>query len=271
MVIYVAESAKDIVMHKIKRKVVLDLLMKGQRMDERRFDEYRPITVQKNILDTTEGSALAKIGRTQILVGAKIDIATPFSDRPNEGIFSVNCEFLPLASSSFEPGPPNEDSIELARVTDRGIRSAEVEVKNGLTSEFFLEESKVLALYLDIYVLDHSGNMADAASLAAVGALTNTRIPKYEDGKLIRGEYSRKIELKRLPIATSLVKIDKYILVDPTREETFAADTTITISTTQDGHLAAMQKGNGALTKDELFEAVDIAFKKGAELRKYIV
>ncbi len=265
-----SESAKDIVMHDIKRSVILDLLKKGQRMDDRALDQYRPISVQKGVLDTAEGSALAKIGKTQILVGAKMAVATPFADRPKEGVFSVNCEFLPLANSSFEPGPPDENSIELARVTDRGIRSAEVEGDNAITKNFFLEEGKVLALYLDIYVLDHSGNMTDTASLAAIGALTDTKIPKYENGVLIRDEFAGKVELKHYPIATTFAKIDKYLLCDPTREEMLAADTKITITTTQNGQIAAIQKGKGSLTKDEVLQAVDIAFKKGDELRKYV-
>ncbi len=266
-----AESAKDIVMHEVKRSMLLDLLAKGQRLDERAFDEYRPVSVQKGVIDTAEGSAHAKIGKTQILVGAKMAVANPFPDRPKEGVFSVNCEFLPLASSSFEPGPPDEDSIELARVTDRGIRSAEVEREEGIISNFFLEEGKVLALYLDIYVLDHSGNMTDTASLAAVGALVDMKIPKYENGALIRDEYAGKLELKHFPIATTFAKIGEYLLCDPTREEMLAADTKITIATTQNGQIAAMQKGKGALTKDEVLGAVDIAFKKGSELRKYVL
>ena len=28
----------------------------------------------------------------------------------------TNCEMLPMADPNFEPGPPSDDSIELARV-----------------------------------------------------------------------------------------------------------------------------------------------------------
>ncbi len=265
-----SESAKDIAMHDIKKGILLDLLVKGQRIDDRAFDEYRPISVTKGVIDSAEGSALVKIGKTQILAASKITVATPFSDRPKEGIFNVNCEFLPLASPNFESGPPNEDSIELARVTDRGIRSAEIEGNNQITANFFMEEGKVLALYLDIYVLDHAGNMTDTASLAAISALLNTKIPKYSEGVLIRDEFSGKLELKHYPIATTFVKIGKYFLVDPTKEEMLAADTKLTINTTQNSQIAAIQKTKGALSKDEVLEAVDIAFKKGEEIRKYI-
>lgn len=266
-----SESARDIIMHDIKRSVILDLLRKGQRIDGRALDEYRPISVEKGVIDTAEGSAIAKIGKTQILVGAKFGITAPFPDRPQEGVFSVNCEFLPLANPTFEPGPPDENAIELARVTDRGIRSAEVEGENSITKNFFLEEGKVLALFLDIYVLDHSGNMTDTASLAAMGALLDVKIPKYENGTLIRDEFVGKLELKHLPVATTFAKIDKYLLCDPSREEMLAADAKLTITTTQHEQIAAIQKGKGAFTRDEVLEAVDIAFKKGAELRKYIL
>ncbi|MFA5077113.1 MAG: exosome complex protein Rrp42 [Candidatus Micrarchaeia archaeon] len=265
------ESAKDVVMHDIKKGVLLDIFKKGERMDGRGFEDYRPISVKKGVIATAEGSALAKIGKTQILVGAKFDAVTPFADRPNEGVFSVNCEFLPLASPTFEPGPPNENSIQLARVTDRGIRSAEVEGDSPITANFFLEEGKVLALYLDIYVLDHSGNMTDAASLAAMGALMSAKIPKYSEGKLVRTESIGGLPLKHFPISTTIAKIDKYLLVDPSKEENLVADSTLTITTTQTGLLASMQKTKGAMSRDEVLQAVDIAFKKGDELRKYIL
>ncbi|MBU0586105.1 exosome complex protein Rrp42 [Candidatus Micrarchaeota archaeon] len=266
-----AETAHDIIMHDVKRSVVLELLRRGKRMDERALDEYRPISVQRDVIDTAEGSALAKIGTTQILIGVKIDLATPYGDRPEEGIFSTNCELLPLANPSFEAGPPREGSIELARVVDRGIRSAEVDVDDGFTKGFFLEEGKVLALYLDIYVLDHGGNMTDAASLAAMAALSSTKIPKYEDGKLIRNETASMLDIKRFPLATSLAKIEEFLLADPTMEEKVACDANITISTTKDGNVAAMQKGKGEFTKQDVLDAVDVAFKKGDELRKYIL
>ena len=268
------ESARNVIMHDIKKGVILEMLGKGKRMDDRALDEYRKVSVAKDVLDTTEGSALAKIGGTQVLVGVKIDLATPFSDRPTEGVFSTNCEFLPLANSTFEPGPPNENSIELARVVDRGIRSAEVDGgETSILDNFFLGEGegKVMALYVDIYVLDHTGNLIDAAALAAMAALSCTKIPKYEDGKLIRNEIARTLEPKLFPLATTISKIDQFLLADPTIDEMVAGDAKITISTTNDNRVAAIQKGKGEFSRDEIMNAVDISFKKGAELRKYIL
>jgi len=151
-----------VVLNEIQREIVRRALREGRRLDGRKMDEYREIAIQKRPSDNADGSALVRLGKSQVLAGVKFDLATPYADRPTEGVFSTSAELLPIASPLFEVGPPREDAIELARIVDRGIRSAEVIDVNS----FFVEEGKVLALYLDLYVLDYDGNLIDCAALA---------------------------------------------------------------------------------------------------------
>jgi len=258
----IMSDTKDMVLSQMRKDVILSSLAKGTRFDGRQPDEFRPIDIQKGVIDTAEGSALASIGGSKVLAAVKFDIATPFSDRPKEGVMMSNAELLCTASPSFESGPPDENSIEFARVVDRGIRSAEiVDVKS-----FFIEEGKVLALFLDLYVLDHTGNYMDAGALAATAALMDAKIPKIEDGKIIRGEYEKPLNPPALPVAVTSVKIGNQWLLDPTRDEELAHDSRITISTTED-HVCAIQKGRGSLSRDELMANIELAFKKGNEIR----
>lgn len=265
MVITMGEEVKDTIMANIRREVMKETLDKGTRFDGRAFDQYRKINVQRSVIKTAEGSAVATIGNTKVLAAAKFEVATPFSDRPTQGVLITNAEHLPTASPTFESGPPREDSIEMARVVDRAIRSAEC---IDLDS-FFIEEEKVLGLFIDLYVLDHTGNYTDAATLAATAALVDTKMPKIEEGKIIRGEYTGPLDLKSLPLNTTMVKVDNYWLVDPSRDEELARDTVLTIGTTEK-HVCAMQKGEGAITKQELFDGMDIAFKSGDDIRKIL-
>ena len=103
---------------------------------------------------------------------------------------TVNAELVPLAAPNFEPGPPDENSIELARIVDRGIR----ESKAIDTAKLCIEPGKkVFVVFVDVYVLNHDGNLIDAAALAAVSALMNTKMPNYEveDGEVkIKPGYS---------------------------------------------------------------------------------
>ena len=108
----------------IKRRRMEQLISEGKRADGRDLMEYRPITIEKGFIERAEGSARVRLGRTEVAVGVKIEVESPFPDTPEEGILMVNAELVPLASPTFEPGPPDENAIELARVVDRGIRES---------------------------------------------------------------------------------------------------------------------------------------------------
>jgi len=259
------EESRDVIMSHIRRDILNSTLSKGTRFDGRAFDEYRKIEVQRGVLDSAEGSALASIGETKVLVSSKFDIVKPFSDRPKEGVLVTNGELLPLASPLFEPGPPDENSIELARVVDRAIRSAEcIDLES-----FYVEEDKVLGIYLDVYVLNYAGNYTDTATLAATAALLDTKRPKVEGGKIIRREYVGPLNPTSLPISTTMIKVGDTWLVDPTREEERVKETALTIATTGK-HVCAVQKGKGSLTKEEFLTAIDIAFKRGNDIREIL-
>jgi len=112
------------VIAEIKRDYIYELAKRSERADGRALDEYRPIQVEVGLIGKAEGSARVKIGNTQVLVGVKVQPGEPFPDSPDTGVIITNVELVPLASPSFEPGPPDENAIELARVVDRGVRES---------------------------------------------------------------------------------------------------------------------------------------------------
>lgn len=254
------------IINELKRESVTRLLEKNERLDGRALDEYRRIEVHTKVFENSEGSAHVRIGKTQVLGAVKFGIAAPFADKPDEGVFSVGAELAPLGSFMFEPGPPSPSSIELARVTDRGIRSAEIID----TKSFFLEAGKALALYLDIYVIDNDGNLFDAASLAGMAALLNTKMPKVEEGKIIAGEYAGQLPVTKKAVSCTFAKIGEKFLLDPSLDEMRGMDTRLTVSTLPDC-VCAMQKGEwGALKEKEIVQLIELSFKKGEELRSLI-
>ncbi len=252
-------------LEELKKSYVKLLLDRNERVDKRGFNDYRPISIETGVIDTAEGSAWVKLGNTQVLAAVKFDIVEPFSDNPESGVLSTNAEMLPMASPNFEPGPPDERTIELARVVDRAIRSAEIIDLNKL----FIEEGKVYGVFVDIYLMDYDGNYLDAAALAAMAALKSAKLPKYEDGKLNR-DNTEPLPLKGDVVEVTFVKIGDKILVDPSLGEELSRDARITIGV-MDKYVCAIQKtGRGTITEDELSKMVDIAFEKWGELVKYL-
>jgi len=254
----------------MRAEYILKLLENNERLDGRGMAEFRPINIETGVIERAEGSARVKMGRTDVLVGVKLDFGEPFPDVPNMGILRVEAEFTPLACSEFEPGPPGEDATELARVVDRGIRESE---SIDLEKLCIKEGEKVWAISVDVYVLNHDGNLIDASALGAIAALFNTRMLKVDkDGNLIRGEFSGNLPMKHKPITISVGKIAGKLLLDTTKEEEELLDCKLSVSVREDGKICAMQKSGGStgLTEKEIDEIIDLAIEKSKEIRKLI-
>lgn len=250
----------------IKKSNVKNLLQNNERIDRRGLLEYRNIEITKGFIETGEGSALVKLGDTTALSVIKFDVVEPFSDKPNEGVISTNSEMLSLASERFESGPPDEKSIELARVVDRGIRSAEIIDTKAMA----LDNGKVLGLFIDLYLLDYSGNYLDASALATMVALRNTNVPKFEDGKLIRDEIKEKLKLKGDVFMNTYVKIDDKILLDPNLDEEVSMDCRLSVGIYEKNICSLQKNGRGAITRREFEHMIDTSLEKYKELKRIV-
>ena len=105
-------------------KQIIESIEKDKRLDNRNLNDYRNLKLEQGIIESAEGSARVILGKTEVVVGIKVEIGSPFPDTPNLGVMTVNAELTPLASQEFETGPPGEEAIELARIVDRGIRES---------------------------------------------------------------------------------------------------------------------------------------------------
>jgi exosome complex component RRP42 len=253
---------------RVKQKQIAQLISRGKRLDGRGLTDYREIKVEQGIIEKAEGSARVLLGKTEVMVGTKIETGEPFSDTPNEGVLTVNAELVPLASPTFEAGPPDENSIELARIVDRGIRESKAIDLEKLCIE---PEKKVFVVFVDVYVLNHDGNLIDASALAAVAALLNTKMPNYEveEGEIkIKPGYIP-LPMRRHPITVTFAKISDKLVVDPWLEEEQVMDARLSMAIDDDGNICAIQKGgSGYFTPKEVLEAASIAKEKAEEIRK---
>jgi exosome complex component RRP42 len=267
----------------IKREYLIKLARDGKRVDGRSFDEYRKIEIEPGIISKAEGSAKVKIGNTQVLAGIKMDIGDPYPDIPEEGVMTTAAELIPLASPDFEAGPPKEDAVELARVVDRGIRESEVVQVDKLC---IAPHEKVWMIFVDIHILDHDGNLFDAASLASLTALYNTLVPierlrptleklqeKHPTIKKYLDEHPKdyKLPLKDPPISCTSVKYNGVVALDPTFDEEETAEARLTVATDKNGHIRAMQKGlNGAFTEEEVKKVIKASIDNGKKIRELL-
>ena len=246
-----------------------DLIKNKLRPDGRNFLQYRDIKVSYDASKWAEGSAIVTIGKTRVVVGIKMDIGEPYPDTPDKGALITSAEFIPFASPDFEPGPPSEVAVELARVVDRGIRESETIDMKKLC---LVKGEKVWLVFIDIYILNHDGNLMDAAALGALAALQKAKIPKLDkEGKVIREKHDKALPITKQPIAITFYKINGEIVLDTTKQEEDAATAKLTVTYDKKGNINAMQKSlSGFWTIDEIKTCVNMGDKYAQKLRKVL-
>ncbi len=252
-------------MSEIKRDHIMRLLSEGRRQDGRSPDQFRDVQIVRGLIESADGSAMVKLGNTTVIAGIKIVPGTPFGDTPNLGVLTTGMELIPLAHPTFESGPPSEDAIELARVVDRGIReSGMVDVEQLCITP----GEEVWMCYIDMYAIDHDGNLFDAANIAAVSALRSAVIPgeQYDKGE------NRPLPVTCTPVSVTEAKLGNALIVDPDYDEEQISSARMTVTTDDEGNFRAMQKGGrGSITLDELSLCLDRSVEIGAEIRKKII
>ncbi|MBM3234434.1 exosome complex protein Rrp42 [Candidatus Pacearchaeota archaeon] len=257
-------------MSNLTKKRVHDYLLEGKR-EGRGLLDYREIEIELGVSKNAEGSARVKVGKTEVVAGVKLDVTEPYTDHEDEGTLITTLELLPLSSPRFEAGPPKIEAIEIARIVDREVRESKfIDFKKLCIKK----GEKVWGIFLDIFSINDDGNLLDAAGIAAVAALRNAKMPKYDEkeDKVEYGELTNKgMPLnKETPIILTFHKIGNKIFIDPGQEEEKASEGRISFGFL-DGNINACQKGNDAPLKlEELSEILETAEKKAEEMTEKI-
>ncbi|KAI4373660.1 hypothetical protein MLD38_011763 [Melastoma candidum] len=259
-----------------ERKFIESALLSGLRIDGRDPYDYRTLSVK---FGSEDGSAEVHLGQTRVLAYVTSQLVQPYRDRPNEGTLSVYTEFSPMADPSFEPGRPGETAVELGRVIDRGLRES---MAIDTESLCILSGKLVWAIRIDLHIVDHGGNLIDAANVAALAALLTFRRPECtvggENGEevVIHPPEAREplpLTIHHLPIAVTFALFDDEgtLVIDPTHLEEAVMGGRMTATLNTNGDVCAIQKAGGvAVPPSVIRHCLRIAATKAGDMTSKI-
>ena len=258
--------SKSPLLNKLEKGYLMALLEEDRRIDGRGPLEFRKLDIKTGYIEKADGSALVTLGETKVIAGVKGVVGTPWPDSPDDGTMIVSVERGPIASPMFDGGPPREETIELARVTDRGIRESKAIDTKALC---IVPGKKVWVLWVDVYVLNADGNLFDACSLAATAAILTAQLKKWtydeETDELTILDERYPLEMRHVPISVTMNKIGEHTIVDLNGKEDNIKDVRVTFAYTEEDKIVSIQKGEiGVLTPDA---AIELA-QKGLEVSK---
>jgi exosome complex component RRP42 len=248
------------IMPNLQREKIESYLNDGKRLDGRKADEYRELVVEDGVSKNSASAIRVKFGKTEVLAGVHLALATPYPDSPDSGTFMTSAELHPMASQQFDIGRPGINSIELARVIDRGIReSGFIDMKKLCIRK----GEKVYQVFVDLFAINDDGNLLDVAGLAALIALGRARMPIYneEEDKIDGYSETERIPLEKdvLSFSMTLHKIGNAIVADVSKDEEAVSKLRLTVAMgDNDGkpRITAMQKGLAGTISTEDMETI---------------
>lgn len=235
----IATANTDLVATTFKRLHPLSYLSRfldsSIREDGRSLTTFRDATLTLGSISTSDGSSFVRIGNTSCIAAVKLEIAPPQLSRPREGYLIPNVELPAVCSSKFKAGAPAEEAQVLTSRLLGLLNSSAVLDREQLCVE---EGKAVWCAYLDISFICFDGNAIDAAVLAAVAALTDTRLPKAtfdQDTEQVRCSSApaerTPLHLQELPFASSFSIFENaHLLSDPTALEAALASSHLAVA-----------------------------------------
>ncbi|XP_026159284.1 exosome complex component RRP45 [Mastacembelus armatus] len=264
---------KDTPLSNCERDFLLKAIEEKKRLDGRQTYDYRKIKIT---FGSDYGCCFVDLGKTRVMAQVSCELVAPKENRPNEGIMFFNIELSPMASPAFEQSRQSELSVKLNRQLERCLRNSKCIDTESLC---VVSGEKVWQIRVDVHMLNHDGNLMDAASIAAITALCHFRRPDVA----IQGEevtvYSPEerdtipLSIYHMPISVSFSFFQQgtYLLVDPCELEERVMDGLLMIAMNKHREICSIQSSGGImLLKEQVMRCSKIASVKVSEITELI-
>ncbi|XP_047653943.1 exosome complex component RRP45 isoform X1 [Phacochoerus africanus] len=264
---------KETPLSNCERRFLLRAIEEKKRLDGRQTYDYRNIKIS---FGTDYGCCIVELGKTRVLGQVSCELVSPKLNRATEGILFFNLELSQMAAPAFEPGRQSDLLVKLNRLLERCLRNSKCIDTESLC---VVAGEKVWQIRVDLHLLNHDGNIIDAASIAAIVALCHFRRPDVsvqgDEVTLYTPEERDPVPLSihHMPICVSFAFFQQgtYLLVDPNEREERVMDGLLVIAMNKHREICTIQSSGGImLLKDQVLRCSKIAGVKVLEITELI-
>lgn len=208
--------SKNIEVSSNEKVFLMEALKAGMRLNGRKHDETRVPEVR--LSKSEYGFVEVEWGSTKLACRVTASIVKPYTDRPFEGVFNINCEISSMALAKFENGRNSGDEVLISRLIEKAIKRS-----NSLDMESLciIAGEKVWSIQADLNFLNYDGNFVDVGCLGVMLALHHFRKP---DISIVNGGEDIIVHDvdERQPVALSILHIPiclTYSFFNPSDKE----------------------------------------------------
>ncbi|EHB13021.1 Exosome complex exonuclease RRP45 [Heterocephalus glaber] len=263
---------KETLLLNCEHRFLLCAIEEKKQLDGRQTYDYRNIKIS---FGTDYGCCIVELGKTRVLGQVSCELVAPKLNRATEGILFFNLELSQMAAPAFEPGRQSDLLVKLNRLLERCLRNLKCTDTESLCA---VAGEKVWQIRVDIHLLNHDGNITDAASIDAIVASCHFRRPDVS----VQGEVTLytpeehdpvALSIHHMPICVSFAFFQQgtYLLVDPNEREECVMDGLLVIAMNKHREICTIQYSGGImLLKDQVLRCSKITGVKVAEITELI-
>lgn len=260
-------------MRQIPVKCNQELIKSAVRLDGRGEDKHRPLNIS---FGPDFGCCLATMGNTKVLTQISSTIAEPRLTRPSEGVLNIRVDLSLLGSTNYDTSRNSEDCVQLTRLLHKGIKEARC---IDLDSLCVVSGEKVWHIQADVIIMNHEGNLIEAASISTLAALAHYRRPdvSVEDGqvKVKNSEADNLISFSMLHfpflMKFAFFKEATISYVDPSEDEERFCDGYLIVGANIFKDITLLHiSGKSLISKDQIFKQCNYAVKRTRELNEVV-
>jgi ribonuclease PH len=200
------------------------------RIDGRRYDELRPVTITKHYIKHAEGSVLIEVGDTKVICTATIeDKVPPFLRNTGQGWITAEYSMLPRATQQRTQREATKGKI--------GGRTMEIQrlIGRALRSVVDLQALGEKTIWIDCDVIQADGGTRTASITGAFVALADAAHTLLQQGIL------KKMPLRDFLSATSVGIVEGVPVLDLNYMEDSKAKVDMNIVMTGQGKYVEIQ------------------------------
>lgn len=140
-----------ILLSEAEKVFILHGIQENYRCDGRTRSDYRPMELETDIAQNSNGSARLRLANSDVMASIKAEIDVPLANRPNEGKLEFFVDCSANATPDFEGRGGEELALEISNTLSKAFTSPNA---FDLKTLCILTRKHCWKLYVDILVRD---------------------------------------------------------------------------------------------------------------------
>ena len=220
-----------------KKKLIDD---KGRRLDGRKWDELRPISLQVGLMKNADGSAYIEWGKNKIMAavyGPK-EVHPKHQVLPDRALLRCRYHMAPFSVDERKNPAPSRREIEISKV-----------IREALVPAVIVEDYPRTAIEVWVEVLQSDGGSRVAGITAASLALADAGI-----------------NMRDLVVGCSCGIIEDHVVADLDDTEDKEGSGDMPVAIMPNLGLVSLLQVDGIYTRDQFKKAFELAIEKGKQV-----